>query len=97
MTPAPEPEPEVAFQPLGLRPERVRARGGVMVAQGRLVQLSAAGGQVLGGEKEIERDGDAARVPSCLTFGSASGSASAEELREEAEEERRREIVNPRV
>ena len=84
MTPAPEPEPEVAFQPLGLRPERVRARGGVMVAQGRLVQLSASGSQVLGGEKE--KDGDAARVPSCLTFGSASGSASAEEHREGAEE-----------
>jgi len=89
MTPAPEPEPEVAFQPLGLRPERVRARGGVMVAQGRLVQLSSLGlggaSQSLDGEKK-ERDGDAARVPSCLTFGSASGSASAEELREEAGE-----------
>ena len=91
MTPAPEPEPEVAFQPLGLRPERVRARGGVMVAQGRLVQLSASGTQVLGEKKE--RDGDAARVPSCLTFGSASGSTSAEEHREGAEEEEGRSLT----
>ena len=81
MTPAPEPEPEIAFQPLGLRPERVRARGGV-VAQGRLVQLlpPESGGASDSGEKE----GD--RVPSCLTFGSASGRAASQEAEEGDEE-----------
>ncbi|KIM47258.1 hypothetical protein M413DRAFT_271782 [Hebeloma cylindrosporum] len=77
MTPAPEPEPEIAFQPLGLRPERrVRAAAGataaergevvVGVAQGRLVCVPPRGGV---GEAEKAGD-DEGRVPSCLTFGS---------------------------
>ena len=72
MTPAPEPEPEIPFQPLSLRPERVRARGGVVVAQGRLVHVPPLGGQQREEEKEGSGgDGETARVPSCLTFGSA--------------------------
>lgn len=90
MTPAPEPKPEVPIQPLGLHPEQVRARGGVMVAQGQLVQLSSLGlGGMSQSEGGKEGEGDAVRVPSCLTFGSASGSASVEEHREEAGEEGR--------
>ena len=71
MTPAPEPEPEIPFQPLSLRPERVRARGGVVVAQGRLVHVPPLGGQREDSAEKDGGEGETARVPSCLTFGSA--------------------------